>query len=115
MHELPVVLDIIRIVTEEANEQQLTTINSITIVLGELAAVMDESVQMYFELLAEGTPCEGAKLIFEHVPAMLRCSGCKQEFPHQKSFFCPHCGGDGILIKGSGRELYVKAIDSNDN
>ena len=111
MHELPVVTDVIRIVNAEADKRHLRSVSGITLVIGELSSVMDESVQMYFELLAEHTPCANAKLRFEHVPATFRCSECGYEFPHEKSFDCPRCGGEALLVKGTGRELYIKAID----
>lgn len=111
MHELPVVTEMIRIVNEEAAERRLSRVTKITLVIGELSSVMDESVQMYFELLAENTPCAGAKLVFEHVSAKLRCVSCGLEFPHEKSFDCPACGGEGRLIKGTGQELLIGTID----
>ena len=110
MHELPVVMDVIKIANEEAKERQLKSISQITLVLGELSSVMDESVQMYFDMLSEKTPCEGAKLVFEHVYATFRCSSCRNEFPHSMGFYCPKCGGEGLLVKGTGRELYVKSV-----
>ena len=113
MHELPVVMDVIKIVNIEAEKRHFGHVSSITLVLGELSSVMDESVQMYFELLAENTPCEHAKLLFEHVPATFRCSECGHEFPHEKAFDCPECGGEALLVKGTGRELYIKAIDGD--
>jgi hydrogenase nickel incorporation protein HypA/HybF len=111
MHELPIVLDVIKIVNQEAEERGLSKIKSITLVIGELSSVMDESVQMYFELLAEGTHCKGARLVFEHVPSTLRCVRCGNEFPHIRKFECPLCGGDSVLIKGTGQECYIKSID----
>lgn len=110
MHELPVVLDVIKIANEEAAQRQLKTISQITLVVGELSSVMDESVQMYFDMLSENTPCEGAKLVFEHVYAIFRCAACQHEFPHSLGFYCPECGGEGLLVKGTGRELYVKSV-----
>ncbi len=89
----------------------MAAVAKITIVLGELSSVMDESVQMYFELLAEGTPCEGARLVFEHKPAMLRCTACGHEFPHGRNFSCLRCGGESVLIKGTGQEMYIRSID----
>lgn len=111
MHELPVMREMLRIVGEEAQKRGLSSVNSITIVVGELASVLDEPCRMYFELLAEGTPCESAQLLFEHRPAMLRCTACGHEFAHAHRFDCPACGGQGVLIKGTGHELYIKAID----
>lgn len=112
MHELPVVLDVVRIVNEEAEKRGLRRVGQIDLVVGELSSIIDESVQMYFEIVAKDTPCEGAKLVFEHRPAMLRCQSCGQEFPHEKSSFqCPECGGDGVLIKGTGGEFYIRSFD----
>lgn len=110
MHEFPIVQDVIKTVTREAERLGVKKIAAITLVLGELSSVIDESVQMYFELLAEGTPCEGAVLRFEYRPAVLRCVCCGFEFPHQKSFLCPHCGGESRLVKGTGREMLIKSI-----
>jgi hydrogenase nickel incorporation protein HypA/HybF len=111
MHELPVVLEVIKIANKEAEKTGIKNIKSITIVMGELSAVMSESVQLYFELLAEGTPCEGAKLVFEHKPCLLHCKACDCKFEHLKIFDCPECGEMAFLVKGSGRELFVKSID----
>jgi hydrogenase nickel incorporation protein HypA/HybF len=112
MHEFPIVLEVIRLVNEEAEQKGIKKIKTITIVVGELSAVMSESVQLYFELLSEGTPCESAKLVFEHKPSLLHCRACDYKFEHIKSFDCPQCGEMAFLIKGSGRELYVKAIEA---
>lgn len=112
MHELPVVREMIRLVNAEAEKKKLRRVKSITIVVGELSSVVDESVQMYFELLAQGTPCDGAKLRFEHQSAMLKCTRCGNEFEHHKKFDCPRCGGPGVLIRGSGQELYIRSIDA---
>lgn len=111
MHELPVVIDLVKVMEEEAEKNHFKKITSINLVIGELSSIMDESVQMYFEIVAKDKVCENAKLSFEFVPAMLRCQNCSKEFPHKKSFNCPYCGGDGFLIKGTGREFYIKSYD----
>lgn len=113
MHELPVVLDVIRVVNEEAEKRGLHRVTKIELVIGELSSIIDESVQMYFEVAAKDSPCADATLTFEHRPAMLRCQRCGKEFPHQKSFQCPECGGDGMLIKGTGNEFYIRSFDGN--
>jgi hydrogenase nickel incorporation protein HypA/HybF len=36
---------------------------------------------------------------------------CGRQFAHVKSFDCPDCGGSSVLVKGTGKEMYVKSID----
>ena len=114
MHELPVVIDIVRVMDEESKKRGLKKITQINLVIGELSSIIDESVQMYFEVIAEKSTCAGAKLTFEHVPAMLRCFKCGLRFPHAKSFDCPSCGGESVLVKGTGREFYIKSYENSD-
>ncbi|CDZ24068.1 hypothetical protein CCDG5_0949 [[Clostridium] cellulosi] len=111
MHELPVVIDIIKVISEEAKKNGIKKVNRIDLVIGELSSIIDESVQMYFDVMSENSVCAGAKLYFEHVPAMLKCVKCGKEFEHRKSFVCPECGGESVLIKGTGREFYIKSFD----
>ena len=115
MHELAVVLDIIRVMEEEAKKHGFSKITRIRLVIGELSSIIDESVQMYFEIAAKDSACAGATLLFDHRPAMLKCMRCGLEFPHEKSFGCPSCGGDSTLIKGTGREFYIKSYDGEEN
>ena len=111
MHELPVVLDIVRIIKEETKKRGFKKITQINLVIGEISSIIDESVQMYFEILAKDSVCADAILTFEHRPAMLKCSCCGREFPHEKSFNCPACGGDSMLVKDTGEEFYIKSFD----
>lgn len=111
MHELPVVMDIIREMDEQASARGFHKITEIELVIGELSSIVDESVQMYFDVASQDHLCENAKLKFEYEPAMLKCRECGNEFPHEKSFQCPKCGGDAMLIKGSGRSFYIRSFD----
>ena len=113
MHELPVVMDIIREMDEQAQKSGFEKITEIDLVIGELSSVVDESVQMYFDVASQDHPCENAKLKFEHEPAMLKCKECGNEFPHERAFTCPKCGGDSALIKGSGRSFYIRSFDGD--
>ena len=111
MHELPVVLDILRVMEEEAKKRNFRKITRIDLVVGELSSIVGECVQMYFDVASKGGVCAGAKLTFDRRPAMLRCQKCGKEFPHEKSFACPVCGGDSVLIKGTGREFYIRSFE----
>lgn len=112
MHELPVVEDMIRTLDKESEEKNIERITEINLVIGELSGIIGECVQMYFDMLSKGHSCENAKLRFTHESAMLKCTGCGMEFPHIKSFDCPHCGAMGKLVKGSGREFLIKSVET---
>lgn len=111
MHELPVVQDLIKTLDKESEEKNIKKINEINLVIGELSGIIGDCVQTYFDLLSEGHTCEKAKLNFTFLPSTLLCSECGTEFPHEKSFNCPKCGSQGKLVKGSGREFYVRSIE----
>ncbi len=111
MHELPVTQEILNIALEHAQGHH---ISAITLVIGELSGFIDESIQFYFDVLAEQTPAAGARLIFKHIPIRFRCRRCGQEFtPQQQNWVCPSCqalGGDVI----SGKEFFVESIEIMD-
>lgn len=111
MHEFAVVMDIIRIVNEEAKACGLRKVTRINIVVGELSSMMDESVQMYFEIMAKDSAMADAVLKFEHKPAMLKCLDCGKEFGHEGSFKCPACSGSCMLIGNTGREFYIRSFE----
>lgn len=115
MHELPVVLDIVRTIGEEAEKRGMKKVTRIDLVIGELSSIIDESVQMYFEIAAKDTVCDEAQLTFEHRPAMLRCKKCGRKFPHKRDFTCPDCGGDSELIRDTGRDFYIRSFDGQEN
>ena len=86
-------------------------ITSVTLILGELSGLQEESIRVYFETLSKGNILEGAKLIIKPVKSKLKCKDCGVIFEHEKSkFSCPKCGGLGILTD-SGKEFYIDNIE----
>ena len=112
MHELSVTEDLIRTLDRECEEKGIEKIKKINLVIGELSGMIGECVQIYFDLLSEGHPFEKAELSFTYVKASFKCSSCGAEFPGNREFKCPSCGGKGKLIKGTGREFYVKSVET---
>lgn len=110
MHELPMVMDLLSLMQQTAKKNQLKKITQINIRIGELSDLVDDCIQLYFDTAAEGTVCENARLVFERDPAILRCTKCGREFPHLHSFQCPDCGGDAVLVRGTGTGFTVKQI-----
>ena len=110
MHELPAVEDMIRALDEESEKKNISKIEEVHLIIGELSSYIGECVQMYFDLLSAGHTCEGARLSFTHTKARFKCTKCGHEYDHDRDFSCPQCGGDGVLIKGTGREFLISSI-----
>ncbi len=111
MHELSITQSILSIALEQAKAAQATKITRINLVIGELAGVVDECVQFYFELLGKDTIAAEASLSFDHPPTKLRCRNCGTTFsPDNLNWACPDCREQKIDIV-SGRECFVSSIE----
>ena len=76
MHELPITQSLLEIALRHAKESDATRITDLHIVMGELATMVDDSIQFYWDMIAEGTIAQGATLHFRRVPAELQCMAC---------------------------------------
>jgi hydrogenase nickel incorporation protein HypA/HybF len=111
MHEYSVTEGLLKLVLDEAQKAGASRITEIKLVIGDLSTILDESVQMYFDIMSEGTIAHGAKLIFRRIPAQFRCKDCGIEYIKPKTGYdCPACGGLGMPT-GVGREFYVESMD----
>ena len=105
MHEYPVTLEIVRIAEKTAREKG-GLVKAIHLVVGEDSGFIGESIQMYFDVISEGTLCEGARLTIRDIKPKMRCDRCGALFERKRfSFTCPHCGGDGSPTE-IGKEFY---------
>ncbi|MCL1918795.1 MAG: hydrogenase maturation nickel metallochaperone HypA [Peptococcaceae bacterium] len=111
MHEYPVTEQIIKIASEAAREHDAARVSLIRLVVGEQSGFVGDSIQMYFDILAVGTLCQGAALEMEYVKAQWICPGCDCYYVREPlSFACPQCGQDGLPSE-VGKEFYVKDIE----
>jgi hydrogenase nickel incorporation protein HypA/HybF len=71
-------------------------------------------MQRYFDYLSRQTLAEGAKLVIERAPIVLRCESCSRSFEVTreglKEVQCPDCGESRCRFV-SGREYLVKSIE----
>jgi len=111
MHELPITENILEIVIKHANNAGAHKINSINIVIGKLASIVDDSVQFYWDIISKGTIAEGANLKFIRIPLKFLCQDCKIEFsPDDYELSCCKCKSTNLKLL-SGREFYVDSIE----
>lgn len=110
MHEYPVTLEIVRM-AEEAAKAKNGIVKAIHLVVGEDSGFIGESIQMYFDIIAEGTLCDGAILTIKDIKPKMKCDVCGQLFERKRfSFTCPYCGGDGSPTD-IGKEFYIESVD----
>ena len=72
MHELSLASAVIDTVERHAAGRRVT---AVYLQVGHLRQVVPASLGFYFEHVARGTVCEGARLEQELIAARLRCSG----------------------------------------
>ncbi len=111
MHELPVTENILNIALRHAEQAGATRITELHIVIGQLASIVDDSVQFYWDIISKGSLAEGARLHFRRVPAEMLCLNCNQRYaPTKDELACPNCGGVAVKIV-AGEEFFLEAID----
>jgi hydrogenase nickel incorporation protein HypA/HybF len=112
MHELAVTQRVLEIALRHAQAADAARITRIHLIVGRLATIVDDSVQFYWDLIAQDTIAQGAHLTFERRPATMRCLACGQSFTltGQTDFHCPHCGDLDVIVAG-GDELQIDHIE----
>jgi hydrogenase nickel incorporation protein HypA/HybF len=111
MHELAVTENILATALRYAGQANATSITDLHLVIGQMASIIDDSVQFYWDIVAKGTPAEGATLHFERIPARFACRACQETFPYDgNTYSCPRCSSLQVqLIQGD--EFRLESID----
>lgn len=121
MHEVSVVTSLVDAVIAELEKYDVTRVNSVTIIIGDLTNLGDEQMSFAYEIVTRGTVLDGSELIIEHEPIELDCEGCGYVGPavvlsdpdfdtHSIPVLsCPKCGGHVKVVKGMS--CMVKCMD----
>ena len=111
MHELAVTESLLEIALRHAERAGARRIVRLNLVVGELASIVDESVQFYWDIISRDTIAEGAQLRFDRVPGTLRCMRCGHVFPIDgANYTCPECGEARVVVAG-GDEFRLDSIE----
>lgn len=110
MHELSIAENIIDIVESYRREQDFTRCNSITLRLGLLSAVDEESLRFAFEALSEDGPYAETVLKVEKTYPKATCS-CGRSFEVRDfCYTCPECGSVTAELTG-GDDLNIVQLE----
>lgn len=111
MHELAVTQNILEICLRHGKEAGATKVTDINLVIGQFSSIVDDSVQFYWDIVADGTIARGAVLHFNRIPGEMTCGSCGHIFcPTDREFACPVCGSISVRIT-KGEEFRVESID----
>jgi hydrogenase nickel incorporation protein HypA/HybF len=108
MHELAIAQSVVSIADRHADGRAVA---SVQLKVGYLRQVVPSALTFAFELVAEGTALEGAKLEIEVVPAAGSCRTCGADtFLPGFPLCCALCGGFDVEVT-EGEELLVDSLE----
>ncbi len=111
MHEMSIAQNIVEIVNEILQEHPEYQIQKVYVDIGELMAVVPESLHFCYQAITENTPLEKSELVINTIPIRAVCQNCQEEFELDSFLFiCPECGSSD-LKELSGRELKIKNLE----
>jgi hydrogenase nickel incorporation protein HypA/HybF len=108
LHELAIADSVVQIAGRHAEGRQIT---KVYLKVGHLRQVVPSALTFSFELVAQGTPVEGAELEMEEIPVAANCRGCGVEnHPTEFPLQCAACGSFDLEVV-QGEELYVESLE----
>lgn len=112
MHEMSIAESILDIVKETlADKCPDGILKEVVVQVGELVAVVPDSLTFCYEAIVKDTEFENSKMIVEIVPLMATCNACTHHFKIEKyQFSCPACGATAIEV-GQGQELQISHLE----
>jgi hydrogenase nickel incorporation protein HypA/HybF len=111
MHELAVTENLLQVAIRHAEAAGAHRVTDLHLVIGELTTVVGDSIQFYWDIVSEGTLCQGACLHFERIPARLRCRDCSEDYALDGDLRgCPRCASSRVRVV-AGDEFRLESIE----
>jgi hydrogenase nickel incorporation protein HypA/HybF len=110
MHEMSIAVDLLTAVLRAAEEHKVEHVEEIEVTVGAMCQVVGEALRMAFEVVAAGTPAEGAalKIVEEQITA--ECRQCGEVFQTSVlEFLCPSCGRADVRI-AFGNDVVLRSM-----
>lgn len=79
MHEFSMAEELLSIVRTNAAASNAKKVTSIRVRLSGISSITADALSFSFDAVSRGTICEGASLIIERVPVIVRCKRCNLE------------------------------------
>lgn len=110
MHELGVVIEVIKTVENFARNNDLSKIDTIVVQIGELSSMIPRYVEACYPAAVDGTLLQDTKLKIEILPGNGICKECNKVFNLiENNSECPKCQSRSFELLG-GKEFMIKEI-----
>ena len=115
MHELSIVSSVVDSVLAALPAYPGARVLQVRLRVGQLAAVVEDSLQFCYEIATRDTPLEGSRLVVISVPVLVHCEACHTDAPlaSLQSFRCSNCGEPATDVR-QGRELEIESFELED-
>ena len=117
MHELGLVSGILDVAVKTAREAGASRVVSVSLRIGDMAEVNEESMDFAWDILREDDPLTAeATMQVEYVRPRSVCVQCGNEFEHDRFHLrCPACGsGQTMLLAGREMDIVSMEIETPD-
>ena len=110
MHELGVVINVIKTVEEFALKNGITKIDTLVLQIGELSSMIPKYIEACYPCAVDGTSMQDTKLEIEILPGNALCKKCGKVFNLiQNKSVCPYCTSREWELLSS-KEFMIKEI-----
>jgi len=111
MHEVGIANEIINIINGIMSEHPGKTVGKVKVIIGEMTAVVPDSLTFAYTALTENTELQQSQLDIEIIPVCAKCNICSKSFDIKEfEFKCPFCLSQDITVN-NGNELYIKELE----
>lgn len=107
MHEMALTQSVIDAVCEASSGRR---VHSVQVEIGALYAVQPDAMDFCFELAAQGTAADGARLDLSVLPGRAFCRTCTTDFVVDDPILLCRCGSADVEVR-SGRELTIVSME----
>ena len=111
MHEMSIAQSLIEIIKDEMVKHDAKVLRSVRLNIGQMSAIVPDSLSFCFQVITEGTELAGAEIRMDVIPLTGFCRECKKDFEIiDYEFSCSHCGSTEIEATG-GQDLSIVEME----
>ena len=110
MHELGIVINIVKQMEDYMKQNNLTKIEKLVLEVGQLSEIYPKYLMDVYPLAVENTKLSETELVIETAPGIGRCNSC--DFVYnlvENDNICPLCSAKEFSVI-SGRDFLIKEI-----